>query len=294
MDTNEKLIVAISSRALFDLDKSNEIYEKAGISQYAAYQREHENDILEPGVAFPLVRKLLNLNKYGSYVEVILLSRNSADTGLRIFNSIEHYKLDICRAAFTSGQSPHRYATAFKSHLFLSTNPNDVCEALLSGCAAATIIPSKSSDTTSEQLKIAFDGDSVLFSDEAERIFHFYGLDAFAESEKNAANKPLNAGPLQGFLTALHSLQDKLPQENSPLRTALITARSAPAHKRVVQTFRAWNIRIDEVLFLGGKDKGEFLHAFDADIFFDDQMQHCLSASKHVATGHIPHGIKNE
>lgn len=293
MDTTDKLIVAISSRALFDLDQSNEVYEKDGVKTYAKYQREHENDILEPGIAFPLVQKLLNLNKFGPFVEVILLSRNSADTGLRIFNSIEHYKLDITRAAFTSGQSPHRYAAAFKTHLFLSTNPDDVKEALLAGCPAATILPSKAATSGSEQLKIAFDGDSVLFSDEAEKIFHHYGLEAFAQSEKEAADRPLGTGPLHGFLAALHELQTKLPQENCPLRTALITARSAPAHKRVVQTFRIWNIRIDEVLFLGGKDKGEFLRAFNADIFFDDQMMHCVSASQHVATGHIPHGIKN-
>lgn len=291
--SEQKLTVSISSSALFNLEASNAIYATQGVAAYAKYQAEHENDILEQGVAFPLVKKLLNLNKYGDFVEIILLSRNSAETGLRIFNSIAHYQLDITRAAFTSGQSPHRYAAAFKSHLFLSTNAHDVCEALLSGSAAATILPSTPTSRKSEQLRIAFDGDSVLFSDEAEKVYHFQGLKAFTKSEAEAARKPLGMGPLHDFLEALHNLQIKLPRDNCPIRTALITARSAPAHERVVQTFRAWNIRIDEALFLGGNDKGAFLQAFEADIFFDDQMGHCISASHHVATGHVPHGIKN-
>ena len=289
----EKLIIAISSRALFNLDASNEIYEKKGLAAYAQYQIKHENDILEPGVAFPLVKKLLNLNHYGDYVEVILLSRNSADTGLRVFNSIKHYGLDITRAAFTSGESTCQYAKSFKSHLFLSTNSSDVKETLLAGCAAATILPSKSNINSSQQLRIAFDGDSVLFSDEAEQIYQNQGLEAFLKNEQEAALKPLSRGPLQGFLAALHNLQQRLPCENCPIRTALVTARSAPAHERVVRTFRTWGIRIDEALFLGEADKGEFLRAFNADIFFDDREINCTSASQHVATCHVPHGIRN-
>ncbi|MBU0744381.1 MAG: 5'-nucleotidase [Gammaproteobacteria bacterium] len=291
MDT--KLIIAISSRALFNLDTSNTLYETQGVAAYSKYQVEHETDILEPGVAFPLVKKLLNLNKYGEHVEVILLSRNSADTGLRIFNSIKHHNLDITRAVFTSGLSTHKYAKAFKSHLFLSTNHFDVKEALESGCAAATILPSITIPNDREQLRIAFDGDAVLFSDEAEQIYHKNGLEAFARNEQNSALKPLPYGPLQGFLAKLHSLQRQLPYENCPIRTALVTARSAPAHERVIRTFRQWGIRIDEALFLGGMDKAEFLNAFGADFFFDDQEGYCLSASQHVATGHVPHGIKN-
>jgi len=291
---NEKLIITISSRALFNLDASNEVYEKEGTAAYAQYQIKHENDVLEPGVAFPLVKKLLNLNCYGDYVEVILLSRNSADTGLRVFNSIKHYALDITRAAFTSGESTYQYAKSFKSHLFLSTNSSDVKETLLAGCAAATILPSKSSTNSSRQLRIAFDGDSVLFSDEAEKVYQQQGLEAFSKSEQDAAFKPLSRGPLHGFLTALHNLQQRLPRENCPIRTALVTARSAPAHERVIRTFRAWEVRIDEALFLGGEDKGEFLRAFNADIFFDDQQVNCISASQHVATGHVPHGIRNK
>jgi len=289
----KKLIIAISSRALFDLDASNTIYEKSGVKAYAKYQIAHEDDVLTPGVAFSLVKKLLNLNHYGPFVEVILLSRNSADTGLRIFNSIQHYNLGITRAVFTDGTSPHNYATAFHSHLFLSANQEDVQESLQAGCAAATILPSHIDDNNEEQVRIAFDGDAVIFSDESERIYQEKGLAAFNANEQAAAQKPLKPGPFHDFLSALHFLQKQLPQEKKLIRTALITARSAPTHERVIRTFRSWDIRIDETAFLGGLEKGEFLHAFRADIFFDDQKMHCTSASEHVATGHVPSGCKN-
>lgn len=295
-DLTKKLVIAISSRALFDLDASNEVYEQQGVTAYAKYQVEHEDEILPPGVAFSLVQKLLRLNQYGPFVEVILLSRNSADTGLRVFNSIQHYQLDITRAAFTSGNNPYQYTSAFKSHLFLSANPEDVKGALQAGYAAASIYTGNASqDNHTKQLRIAFDGDAVLFSDESERIYQEQGLDAFIAHERNAAKEPLNAGPFRTFFLALHGLQKQLPDgENSPIRTALVTARSAPAHERVIRTFRAWNVRIDESLFLGGLDKGDFLQTFNADIFFDDQIGHCNSTQKHVLTGHVPNGVKND
>jgi len=292
-DISHKLVVAISSRALFDLDKVNQVYEEQGIKAYAAYQTSHENEPLKPGYAFSLVEKFLKLNQHGDLVEVILLSRNSADTGLRIFNSIEHYGLDITRAAFTSGESPYQYVHAFGTELFLSANPDDVKNALKAGCAAATIM-SAGNNKNDEQLRIAFDGDAVLFSDDSERIFKEQGLDAFTENEKKAAKQPLPVGPFKGFLTALHKLQQHFPSDACPIHTALITARQAPAHERVIRTLRSWNIRIDESLFLGGLDKKEFLKAFDADIFFDDQKSHCESASQHVAAAHVPHGVSNE
>jgi 5'-nucleotidase len=289
----DKLIIAISSRALFNLDESNAVFEQQGVEAYANYQIKHENEILEPGTAFNLAKKLLKLNQYGSLVEVILLSRNSADTGLRIFNSIQHYELDISRAAFTGGESPYRYIAAFGSHLFLSANTTDVVNALHAGCAAATLLPSTTQHQESEELRIAFDGDAVLFSDESEKIYQQHGLAAFAENEKKSAQQPLPGGPFKGFLAALHRIQKVIPTDHTILRTALVTARSAPAHERVIRTLRAWNIRIDEALFLGGLSKGEFLKAFAADIFFDDQQGHCDSAAEHVATGHVPYGIKN-
>lgn len=298
VDLKDKLVVAISSRALFDLDSSHEIFEQEGIEAYCRYQIEHEEEILSPGSAFPLVRKFLALNDRDPdhpMVEIILLSRNSADTGLRVFNSIQHHNLKITRAAFTGGESPYGYVSAFGAHLFLSTNPDDVRQALDAGYAAATIMPGKKSKEEGHQeLRLAFDGDAVLFSDEAEKVFKENGLQAFTESEVAAEKTPLMGGPFKNFLAALHRIQAAYPAEQTPIRTALVTARAAPAHKRAILTLRAWGIRIDEALFLGGMDKGEFLRTFGADIFFDDQRHHCESASQHVATGHVPHGIANQ
>ncbi len=290
------LVISISSRALFNLDQSHRVFQEQGLDAYQEYQIAREDEPLEQGVAFVLVQKLLHLNNLldESPVEVILLSRNSADTGLRIFNSIQHYGLDITRAAFSGGDSPYRYISAFNSHLFLSTDGVDVSQALELGVAAATILPSKKSNAQRESLKIAFDGDAVLFSDESEKVFKSRGLEAFAESEREAANEPLSGGPFKPFLAVLQKIQSAFPAGHAPIRTCLITARAAPAHERVVKTLRAWNIRIDESLFLGGLDKGQFLQAFDADVFFDDQKGHCESARNHVTTGHVPHGISNK
>ena len=294
-----KLVVAISSRALFDLEESNRIFEKEGVVAYHRYQLDHEDEVLQPGIAFGFVRKLLALNAHTPgqpQVEVILLSRNTADTGLRIMNSIEHYKLDISRAAFTGGEHTYPYVPAFDAHLFLSANPDDVRRALDDGHAAATIIPTSVEQTADgdDQVRIAFDGDAVLFSDQAERIYKKDGLEAFTASEVDAAHEPLTGGPFKRFLAALHHIQSGYPPDKSPLRTALVTARSAPAHERVVRTLRAWNIRIDEALFLGGLEKGPFLKAFGADIFFDDQRGHVESAQQFVPSGHVPYGVANE
>lgn len=287
-DISHKLVIAISSRALFDLDESNAIYENEGVEKYAEYQIQHENEILKPGVAFSLVQKLLHLNFHGDLVEIILLSRNSADTGLRIFNSIAHYNLNITRAAFTSGESPYQYVQAFGTHLFLSAHPEDVRNALYAGCAAAAILPSVTQKTDINELRIAFDGDAVLFSNDSEKIFQSQGLDAFTEHEVHDAKNPMLGGPFKGFLKALQQLQKHFPEKECPVRTALVTARQAPTHERVIRTLRAWDIRIDEALFLGGLSKGKFLSAFQADIFFDDQQVHCDSAAEHVATAHVP------
>ncbi len=302
IDTGQRLVVAISSRALFDLDASHNIYQQQGIEAYCQYQIAHEDEVLPQGVAYSLVRKLLFLNTRldgKAEVEIVLLSRNSADTGLRVFNSIEHYQLDITRAAFTSGRNPFSYARALGAHLFLSADAADVQHALQSGMAAATIIPVADSaayheGSDEEELRIAFDGDAVIFSDDAERIYQEQGLEAFIASEKEAAKEPLPGGPFKPFLSVLHQIQSAMPAEEPLIRTALMTARSAPAHERVIRTLRSWDIRIDEALFLGGMDKGTFLKAFKADIFFDDQSRHCESASKHVPTGHVPQGVKNE
>jgi 5'-nucleotidase len=293
---DDKLVIAISSRALFNLDESHQVYEQQGLQAYTEYQVAREEEPLQPGEAFPLVHKLLRLNERlgpESRVEVVLLSRNSADTGLRVFNSIQHYDLAISRAAFCGGESPWRYINAFGCHLFLSNEAEDVRYALDCGVAAATLVSSKAGTTGNDQLRFAFDGDAVLFSDEAERVFKSEGLEAFTASEQAAAREPLAGGPFKPFLAALHRLQQAFPASEAPIRTALVTARSAPAHERVIRTLRAWDIRIDESIFLGGMNKTEFLRAYQADVFFDDQQSHCESASPHIATGHVPHGVAN-
>ena len=295
-DNTKPLVVAISSRALFDLDESHLVFESQGLAAYAEYQIGRENDFLKPGKAFQLVKKLLALNAdevNHQLVEVILVSRNSADSGLRIFNSIEHHGLDIQRAVFTNGESPFRYMKAIGTDLFLSGHADDVREALQAGFASAMILPGAQNRPDGDQLRIAFDGDAVLFSDEAEKVYQAEGLAAFSQQEKQRAETPLPDGPFKSLMQALQNIQSAYPFENNPIRTALVTARSAPAHKRVILTLRKWGIRIDEALFLGGKPKGPFLAAFGADIFFDDQQIHCDSARKHVATGHVPNGIRN-
>lgn len=305
MTPTQPLTVAITSRALFAMEDSHGLFEREGLEAYSAYQREREDQPLPPGIAFPLVRKLLALNagapRESPRVEVILLSRNSADTGLRIFNSIQHHGLDIQRATFTSGEEVWPYIRPFGAQLFLSANPASVRRALAAGIAAATILPGSIEDKPGAdaepgraQLRIAFDGDAVIFGDESERVSREQGLEAFGIHERERAREALSGGPFRGFLAALHDLQAAFPAgDAAPIRTALVTARSAPAHERVIRTLREWGVRLDEALFLGGREKGPFLQAFGADIFFDDSQQNIDSARLHVAAGHVPHGVAN-
>ena len=297
-NTPRLLTVAVTSRALFDLEESHALYESEGVEAYSAFQRDHEDDALAPGMAFQVVRKLLALNEGAPAdaprVEVILLSRNSADTGLRIFNSIQHHGLGIVRATFTSGEPTWPYVAPFGTDLFLSANPESVRRSLEHGIAAATILPAKALQQRSDQLRIAFDGDAVIFGDESERVSREQGVEAFGRHERDRAKEPLSGGPFRGFLSALHDLQAAFPAgKDAPIRTALVTARSAPAHERVIRTLRDWGVRLDEALFLGGRHKGPFLEAFGADIFFDDSQHNIDSARLHVATGHVPHGVAN-
>ncbi|MGB0711156.1 MAG: 5'-nucleotidase [Gammaproteobacteria bacterium] len=299
MDKQSKLIIGISSRALFNLDQSHEIYEKEGLESYRDYQIANEDVTLEPGEAFSLVKKILSINslyKDKQRIEVILLSRNTSDTGLRIRNSIEAHGLDISRAAFCGGESPHRYVRDFGVHLFLSSSFEDVKLAIESNVAAATIIPrdgDNSRKLNQGQLKIAFDGDAVIFSDDSEKVFHEDGLDAFIKNEVSATS-PLKAGPFKSFLVELNKIQNDFDVNECPIRTALVTARSAPSDKRVIKTLREWGVRIDESLFLGGMSKQQFLKSFQADIFFDDQKKHIMDAVKTTASGHVPYGVKNK
>ena len=292
-----KLVVAISSRALFDFEEENRIFERDGEAAYVALQYARLDVPAREGVAFPLVKKLLAFNTARAQrVEVVILSKNDPVSGLRVFRSAKLAGLQIERGVFTRGRSPYRYLDALKANLFLSANETDVMGALEAKCPAARVYPesAQAASRHADELRIAFDGDAVLFSDEAERVYKREGLEAFTASEVTAAKEPLSGGPFKSFLAALHRIQSEYPADRAPIRTALVTARSAPAHERVVRTLRAWNIRIDEALFLGGLDKGPFLKAFGADIFFDDQHSHVESASRHVTAGHVPFGVANE
>lgn len=298
-DLENKLVVGVSSRALFDLSSENEIFERDGVEAYCRYQVEHENDILEPGPGFPLIKALLNLNELPGKegcVEVIIMSRNSPDTSLRVFNAIAHYGLNITRAVLASGASLAPYLEAFRTDLFLSAYEDDVQSAIDSGIAAGIIfsdgIHTYDCEKQIRQIRIAFDGDAVLFSDESEQIFREKGLEAFEENERNLANTPLQAGPFAKFLKTLSDLQKDTSAEEAPIRTALVTTRSAPAHERVIRTLRAWNVRIDEAFFLGGVQKKDVLKAFGAHIFFDDQLIHTDSASEFVPAARVPYKNK--
>jgi 5'-nucleotidase len=290
-----KLVVAISSRALFDFEEENLVFEQNDDRAYMKLQLERLEEPAKPGVAFSLVKKLLAFNDATTQrVEVVILSRNDPVSGMRVFRSAQHYGLSIQRGSFTRGQSPWRYLKPLNANLFLSTHLSDVRAALDAGVPAAQVYPhsAHASEAHPHEVRIAFDGDAVLFSDEAERVFQSQGLSAFQAHEHAKASQPLLAGPFKPLLAALQRLQ----QEGTPairVRTALVTARSAPAHERAIRTLMQWNIEVDEAMFLGGLPKGEFLKEFEPDFFFDDQTGHIESAAQHVPAGHVASGISN-
>ena len=292
---NGQLVVAISSRALFDFEQENEVFEQGDDRTYMDLQLAKLDEPAKPGVAFSLVEKLLAFNSgHIKRVEVVILSRNDPVSGMRVFRSAQHYGLAVQRGTFTRGQPPWRYLKPLHANLFLSTHLSDVRAALDAGVPAAQVYPQSThaSSAHPNEVRIAFDGDAVLFSDEAERVFQEQGLSAFQQHEKDNANLPLSGGPFKPLLEALHRLQ----QEGTPtmrLRTALVTARSAPAHERAIRTLMNWNIEVDEAMFLGGLAKGEFLREFEPDFFFDDQTGHVNSAAMHVPSGHVASGVSN-
>ena len=296
----DQLVVAISSRALFDFEEENRIFEGGDASAYMRMQLERLQQPAAPGVAFSLVRKLLAFNAPGhERVSVVVLSRNDPVSGMRVFRSAQAHGLaSIQRGVFTQGADPFRYLRPLGAHLFLSANGADVAQALALGYPAAQVAThaAHASDAHPQQVRIAFDGDAVLFSDEAERIYQADGLDAFQSHEVAKAAEPLPAGPFKPFLQALHRLQQAGQSDGAPpmrIRTALVTARSAPAHERAIRTLMAWRIAVDEAMFLGGLAKGAFLREFEPDFFFDDQTGHIESAAAHVPAGHVASGVRN-
>ncbi len=293
---NDKLVVAISSRALFDFEDENAIFETGSVAEYRATQLERVDDPAVPGVAFPLIRKLLALNTQGiQRVEVVVLSRNDPVSGLRVFRAAENHGLPITRGAFTGGRPPFAYLHSLKADLFLSANADDVRSAIQNGFAAAQVYTgaSQPADNGHQEIRIAFDGDSVLFSDESERVFQEQKLAGFEAHERRNADLPLQAGPFKPFLAALHRLR-KAAGPTDRIRTALVTARGAPAHDRAIRTLMAWNLEVDEAYFLGGLDKGPFLKEFQPDFFFDDQERHVRSAAFSGPAGQVLYGIANE
>lgn len=292
-----KLVVAISSRALFDFEAENQLFDSNNDHDYMQLQLSKLDAPASPGVAFPLIKKLLAFNKDGQQrVEVAILSRNDPVSGLRVFASARHHGLPLERGIFTRGAAPHAYLRPLNANLFLSANMDDARSALATGFPAACVYPKSVADAerNPREIRIAFDGDAVLFSDEAERVYRTGQLIAFTAHEVQHALRPLPAGPFKPFLQALHQLQAQSHNAQMQIRTALVTARSAPAHERAVRTLMNWNIQVDEAMFLGGLEKGPFLNEFQPDFFFDDQAGHCASAAQVAPTGHVVAGIAND
>ena len=290
-----QLVVAISSRALFDFEEENRFFEQSDDRAYMKLQLERLEIPAKPGVAFSLVKKLLAFNHGDApQVEVVILSRNDPVSGMRVFRSAQHYGLPIQRGSFTRGQPPWRYLKPLNANLFLSAHLSDVRAALDAGVPAAQVYPHSAHASVAHpnEVRIAFDGDAVLFSDEAEQVFAAQGLSAFQAHERDKATLPLSAGPFKPLLAALHRLQ-RAGTPSMRVRTALVTARSAPAHERAIRTLMDWDIEVDEAMFLGGLDKGAFLREFEPDFFFDDQTGHIESAAQHVPAGHVVSGVKN-
>ncbi|MRD48866.1 5'-nucleotidase [Caenimonas koreensis] len=294
---DDKLVVAISSRALFNLEEENAVFEGGDATAYMQLQLDRVEQAAKPGIAFSLIKKLLAFNTETiQRVEVVILSRNDPVSGMRIFRSGKANDIKLERGVFTQGSSPFRYLRPLRAHLFLSANADDVREALAAGFPSARVLPESvlaAATNYPNEVRIAFDGDAVLFSDEAEQVFQSHGLDAFQQHESSKALQPLPEGPFKPLLAALHRLQQAgTPQMR--IRTALVTARSAPAHERAIRTLLKWDIRVDEAMFLGGLPKGEFLREFEPDFFFDDQTGHVAHAAQHgIPSGHVASGVSN-
>lgn len=294
----DKLVIGISSRALFEMSLENEIFETQGLEAYCQYQIDHEKEPLKPGPGFSLVKAFLELNKCterDDRVEVIIMSQNRPDIAIRIFHSIEYYHLDIGRSIMVSGDSLVPYLKALNVDLFLSADENNVQSAIDNGLAAGIIYTQPQNEDScypkqdTSHIRIAFDGDAVIFTDKSERLFKQAGIDVFYENEKKYANEPLEPGPFARFLQRLSQMKDECSDLNEKIRLALVTARQAPAHERVIKTLRSWGVKVDEAFFLGGIEKKVILKAFEAQIFFDDQRVHTDSAALVVPSARVPY-----
>ena len=299
LDLSEILVIGVSSRSLFNLEEENKVFEEQGIEGFRKYQAEKEDEILEPGTAFYLVKSLLELNNQANkkIVEVVVMSKNSPETGVRVLNSIKHLGLDITRLAFSGGEPLAPYIDAFDIDLFLSKDEKDVQVVIDSGISAAATIydPPTSFDSTDNRVKIAFDADAVLFDEESELRYKTEGMEAFHKHEAENEDNPLKEGPFANLLRKLSAIQEHLPTsiELTPLRIAIVTARNAPSHMRVIKTLRNWGVYVDEAYFMGGVSKDKVLKAFGAHIFFDDQDTHLAPASKVVPSGKVPYASKS-
>jgi 5'-nucleotidase len=302
---DRKLVVAVSSNALFNLEKEEAIFINEGLNAFKQYQIENKRKKLEKGLAFPFIKRFLNINniyKNEKPVEVVLLSKNSPETGIRIFNAIKHYDLDITRAAFTSGKSPYKYIPAYNISLFLSTNENDVLKAIKSEFAAGRIIKTNVVDDDDLELRVAFDFDGVIADDEAEKVYSNSGgqLDIYYEYETEHKQDALKPGPLGDFFKKLSFFQkletrkEEVDKEYKKiLKTAIITARNAPAHERAINTLKYWDVEVDEMFLLGGIEKKRILNILKPHLFFDDQLTHLDPKLENIPLVHIPFGITN-
>lgn len=302
----QKLVVGVSTNALFNLENEDRIFREEGIESYKKFQIANKDRILEKGPAYPFVRRFLNINKMFKEqlpVEVVLLSRNSPETGMRAFNSIQKYGLNITRAAFTSGKSPFAYIPAYNISLFLSTNKEDVENAIKMKYPAGLILnTSIVDDETDMEFRIAFDFDGVLASDEAERIYQQNkNLSEFQEYETLHSSEPLQPGLLFDFfqkISSFQKLENRLAQTDSSyekvLRTAIVTARNAPAHERAINTLKSWDVEVDEMFFLGGIEKKRILEVLKPHLFIDDQIGHLDESMNNIPLVHIPFGIINQ
>lgn len=300
-----KLVIAVASSALFDLSESHRVYLDSGPEQYRRYQEEHIDTLLGKGVAFPFIRRFLSINKCfprQSPVEVVLLSRNSPETGLRVMRSIAAYGLDITRASFMTGKSAFEYLPAFNASLFLSANEDDVRAAIGAGYSAGLVMPSQVADEDDDiELRIAFDFDGVLADDESESIFKKNNnLDEFHAHETEHVARPHSPGPLADMFQRLALMQRieerrarRDPGYRKILRIAIITARNAPSHERMVNTLKSWGVSANETFFLGGMDKSRVLSVFRPHIFFDDQLAHLRPSGANVPMVHVPFGVAN-